>query len=121
MDVKWEGMKELQKALQEKAKMSGAKTLVKFHGAQLQNKAQNRAPVGTPESTGIPGYKGGTLRRSIGLELTDNGFTAEVEAKANYAGYVEYGTRYMNARPFLRTSYAEVSQAFKKDLERLAK
>ena len=34
-------------------------------GGKAETYAKELAPVGTPESTGIPGYHGGTLRNSI--------------------------------------------------------
>jgi HK97 gp10 family phage protein len=49
-------------------------------------------------------YRTGRLRRSITVERAtgrDAG-TVHVIAGAPYAGYVEFGTRYMAARPFMR-------------------
>lgn len=52
--------------------------------------------VGTPESTGIPGYGGGRLRSSIHHEL--NPKRASVGTNVQYARFVEYGTPNMEAR-----------------------
>lgn len=101
--------------------MSKVKQIVKDNGAALQEAAQRKAPVGTPQSTGIPGYVGGTLKRSIGLEIRDGGLTAEVEPTAEYAAYVEYGTRYMNAQPYMRPSYTAQKEKFKSDLKKLTR
>jgi len=52
--------------------------------------------VGTPESTGIPGYGGGRLRSSITNEI--NPTRASVGTNVEYAQFVEYGTAKMEAR-----------------------
>lgn len=83
--------------------------IVAQNGAELQQKAQRKSPVDT-----------GTLRRSIRLDIEDGGMTAEVSANTEYAAYVEYGTRFMAAQPFLRPALAEQAEQFKSDLERFA-
>ena len=119
--IKLEGMEKLQVKLKKNVQMSKVKQIVKDNGAALQEAAQRKAPVGTPQSTGIPGYVGGTLKRSIGLEIRDGGLTAEVEPTAEYAAYVEYGTRYMNAQPYRRPSYTAQKEKFKSDLKKLTR
>ncbi|MFA5363695.1 MAG: HK97-gp10 family putative phage morphogenesis protein [Candidatus Bathyarchaeia archaeon] len=56
--------------------------------------AEKRVPVRT-----------GNLRNSIYAKVTD--WVAEVGADATYAVAVEFGTRYMRARPFLFPSVQE--------------
>ena len=119
--IKLEGMEKLQVKLKKNVQMSKVKQIVKDNGAALQEAAQRKAPVGTPQSTGIPGYVGGTLKRSSGLEIRDGGLTAEVEPTAEYAAYVEYGTRYMNAQPYMRPSYTAQKEKFKSDLKKLTR
>ena len=119
--IKLEGMEKLQVKLKKNVQMSDVKRVVRKNGSELQKKAQKNAPVGTPQSTGIPGYVGGTLKRSIGLDITDGGMTAEVEPTAEYAAYVEYGTRYMNAQPYMRPSYKAQKEKFKSDLKKLTR
>ena len=119
--IKLEGKEKLQVKLKKNVQMSKVKQIVKDNGAALQEAAQRKAPVGTPQSTGIPGYVGGTLKRSIGLEIRDGGLTAEVEPTAEYAAYVEYGTRYMNAQPYMRPSYTAQKEKFKSDLKKLTR
>ena len=63
----------------------------------------------------------GTLKRSIRLEMLDNGFTAEVEPTAEYAAYVELGTRFMSAQPYLKPAYNEQKEKFKSDMDKLVK
>jgi len=79
--------------------------------------AKRTVPIGTPESTGIPGYKGGSLQKSIRKErwampkgnivytrIRAGGYVTNPNTgrKVHYAKYVEYGTRYMGARPYMR-------------------
>ena len=88
--VKIVGAEKLQKKLRRNVAMEDVKKVVRHNGAEMQAKAQRNAPIDT-----------GHLRRSVGLEMRDNGLTAESEATAEYAGYVEYGTRYMKAQPYI--------------------
>ncbi len=62
-----------------------------------------RCPVGTPESTHKRGYIGGRLRSSITWEVVSEGgdLSAKVGTNVEYAPYVELGTRYMRAQPYL--------------------
>lgn len=119
--IKITGIDKLQMKLKKNVQMSDVKKVVRKNGSELQKKAQKNAPVGTPQSTGIPGYVGGTLKRSIGLDITDGGMTAEVEPLAEYAAYVEYGTRYMNAQPYLKPAFNEQKEKFKQDMRKLVR
>ena len=118
-NVKIDGLDKLQKHLKWSVELTDVKRVVSHNAAELQRKAQENAPVGTPESTGIKGYVGGTLKRSIELDIKDAGFTGEVEPKAEYAGYVEYGTRFMEPKPYMGPAYKEQKAKFKQDLKML--
>ena len=104
------GTNELRKKLQQNSKLDAVKRVVKMNGAELQAKAQRNAPVDT-----------GTLKRSISLVLRDGVLTAESEATAEYAPYVEWGTRFMNAQPFMRPAYYAQKEQFKRDLNKIVK
>ena len=75
-----------------------AKELVRKAAADIQDAAMHLVPV-----------KSGTLKRSIMIDIFPGGQSAKVEATADYAAYVEYGTRYMSARPFM-TPAAQIVQ-----------
>ena len=107
--IKLEGMEKLQVKLKKNVQMNDVKRIVKSNGAALQESAQRKVPVDT-----------GNLKRSIGLEIRDSGLTAE-EPTAEYAAYVEYGTRYMNAQPYMRPSYTAQKEKFKSDLKKLTR
>ncbi len=56
--------------------------------------AKALCPVGTTESTGKQGYRGGTLRDSIDYEVDTTGDikTVSIGSDVEYAPYVELGT-----------------------------
>lgn len=57
--------------------------------------ARENAPVGTPKSTGIKNYHGGTLRNSLAYKVIDSEVYIGTNATANgtpYPIYVEFGT-----------------------------
>jgi len=119
MQVKLEGIAKLNAHLLNSLQLDAVKEAVKVNAASLEQKAKELCPVGSPETTHKPGYVGGTLRRSISTELTDNGFTSETEPHTEYAAYVEYGTRYMNAQPYMRPAFEEVSPQFMSDIKKI--
>lgn len=119
--IKFEGIYELEKGLQKRLNMDKVKAIVQNNTAQLQKNAKENAPVGTPASTGIPGYVGGTLKHSIDIELEDGGMTGVVEPTAEYGAYVELGTRFMPAKPYLKPAWEEQIKKFKADMDNLVK
>lgn len=119
--IKVIGLKELQKALKDNVNLDDVKKVVRHNGAELQSKAQQNADFkGHYEGKKfVPPT--GNLKRSIGLEITDGGFTAEVEPKAEYAGYVEVGTRFMEAQPYLKPAFDEQKKKFESDMQKLVR
>ena len=120
-DITLEGDVELQKAIAKNIKLEAMQRIIKNNGSNLQKKAQKNADFKGH-------YEGkkfvkptGNLKRSIGLEISANGLTATVEPTADYAAYVEYGTRFMDAQPYLRPAYTEQLAKFKSDLSKLVK
>lgn len=59
-------------------------------GQRAEDYAQRLTPKGNPESTGVEGYRGGTLQKSITHKVVDD--TVYVGSNVNYAPYVELGT-----------------------------
>lgn len=119
MQVKLEGADNLIAQLKENMKLDKAKLLVKAHGAQLQQKAQ--------KNCNFKGhYEGkkfvpptGTLKRSITLSIANDGLEARINTGVEYAGYVEYGTRFMKAQPYMRPALQEQEPKFINDMRRL--
>lgn len=112
--IKLDGLDKLQKALKDNVTMDDVKRVVRHNGSQLQRKTQDNADF-------VKGYQTGQTKRSVGLEITDNGFAAEVEPTTDYSPYLEYGTRFMEAQPFVGPAFNEQSAKFKKDMQRLVK
>jgi len=59
-------------------------------GIKAEKYAKALCPVGTPESTGKKGYRGGTLRNSITFQV--DGDEVSIGSNVEYAPYVELGT-----------------------------
>ena len=107
-------------------------------GGRIERYAKARCPVGTEESTGIKGYRGGTLRNSI-THYEDESSTT-VGSNVFYAPYVELGTGpnytpppewmennaqqgkgtgkgFVHPRPFLRPAIADHLNEYKRIIE----
>ena len=108
--IKVNGLDQLNAKLRKNMDPNVVKMIVRKNGADLQKKAQRYAPVAT-----------GELKRSIGLSIKDGGMTAVVAPATDYAEYVEYGTRFMEAQPFIRPAFGEQKQIFIKELEKVMK
>ena len=112
--IKITGLDKLEKALKENATLDDVKKVVKHNGSQLHRRMQRNADF-------VKGYQTGATKRSIGLEIKDGGFTANVGPETEYSPYLEYGTRYMSSQPFVKPSLDEQKKKFKSDMEKLVK
>lgn len=73
------------------AELSRAKArALEIIGLKAEGYAKRLCPVGTVESTGIKGYRGGTLRNSITHAVDKD--TVSIGSNVEYAPYVELGT-----------------------------
>lgn len=111
-DIKFNGLDELLNGLNalKKGCNSEVSKIVKHCGSICQREEMRKVPVDT-----------GTLKRSIYLEISNLGLTATIEPTANYASYVEFGTRFMAAQPYVRPAYRKATNEFKKRMKRLVK
>lgn len=114
MKIEIEGLEELQKKLKDNMQLDDVKRVVRFHGAKLQTNMQQKADFKM-------GYATGQTKRSIGLEIRNSGFDAEVGPETEYSPYLEYGTRFMSAQPFVRPAFNEQKEKFKRDMNKLVK
>ena len=121
--IEIKGLDKLQKALKDNVTLDDVKHVVKANGAALQQNMQDKADFSR-------GYQTGQIKRSIMLEIVDSGFSVEVgsdrtfaEAHPNteYAPYVEFGTRFMEAQPFVKPAYEEQKEKFERDMKKLVK
>lgn len=124
--IKVTGIDKLKKALKDNVTMDDVKRVVRHHGSKLQERMQNAADF-------TQGYQTGTTKRSIDLEILDKGLTAAVcQGKeplnpksglpaTEYSPYLEYGTRFMDAQPFVKPSHDAQKKEFKKDMQKLVR
>lgn len=109
-------------------------------GMKIEYYAKHLCPVGTSESTGKKGYRGGTLRNSITYQVDSEAGEVAVGSNVEYAPYVELGTgpyfntppqweqfgskrgssirrSYVKPRPYLRPAIEEHIDLYKKIIE----
>lgn len=117
MQVKVNGIPKLEKKLKENCTMNDVKVVVRMNGALLQKTMQRHA---SPSVAFKKGYSHGDTKSSIKApEISADGMSAKVGPTTKYAPYVEYGTRFMEAEPFVRPAYMEVHRKFIEDLKKL--
>lgn len=109
-NVSLKGVSELTMKLKSNANMKDVKQIVKQNTAEMTQGAQRKAPVDT-----------GNLRRSITMDLSDGGLTGKVKPMAEYASYVEYGTRFSPRQAFMAPSFNRQKEQFKRDINQLIK
>ncbi len=112
--IKVTGLDKLEKSLKKNVTMGDVKKVVRHNGAEMQRKMQENADF-------TQGYQTGTTKRSIGLEILDNGFTASVGPETEYSPYLEYGTRFMDAQPFVKPAHDAQKKKFKQDMKKLVR
>lgn len=101
--IEIENLKEIQDLFKAMPKEVDAelKKSVKQAGALILAREKQEAPVGK--------YKGGNLRRSIGMEYFDIGVRIGPGLSAPYAGYVHFGTGiYGERHDYIRPRKAKV-------------
>lgn len=112
--ITYTGIVELQKKLRENCTMNDVRDVVKQNGSEMNAKIVRNANF-------VKGYQTGTTKRSIALEIRDNGMTAASGASTEYAPYLERGTRLMDAQPFVKPAFNSQKEIFKRDLDKLMK
>lgn len=112
--IKFEGLEELEKKLKSNVTLDDVKRVVRQNGTELQRRMQGKADF-------KKGYQTGTTKRSIDLEIQDGGLTADSGPTTEYAPYLEYGTRFMEAQPFVRPALEEQAEQFKSDMQKLVR
>ena len=121
----------------------GIERILTMIGIKAEKAAKGRCPVGTPKSTGIKGYRGGTLRNSItfNVDMDRSGGTLSIGTNVEYAPYVELGTGpyfdsppawleytakkgsgighgYVRPRPFLRPAIEDHIEEYKNIIDK---
>lgn len=118
--ISFKGLDKLEKKLIQNAKMDDVKKVVKDNGLTLQGNVVKNAG----ETTFNKGYFTGNLKQDVagnGFKLSNGGLTATVGTSVEYGAHLEYGTRYMEAEPFLKAPFEQIKNEFKADIYKLAK
>lgn len=108
----FEGLEELESKLKKNVSLSDVKRVVRNNGSKLQSNIQKNADFSK-------GYATGTTKRSVNLQIGANGLEASSEPQTDYSQYVEWGTRFMEAQPFVRPGFVETKENFKSDIRKL--
>lgn len=114
MVFKIEGLDKLEKKLKDNIKLERIKQTVRQNGDELKEKINKNAEF-------TKGYQTGTTKRSVDVSYKDNGFTAESGAKTEYAEYLERGTRFMDAQPFVKPAFDAQKIKFKRDMDKITR
>ena len=107
--LEFEGIDEMAQSLLKNASPEKRSKVLRKYGSKLKEAAVNRAQFNK-------GYSTGATRRSITLQVESD--KAIVEALTSYSGYLEVGTRKMEAQPFMKPAIDEVAP---KMVEEMAK
>ena len=97
--LEFEGLDEMAQSLLRNASPEKRLKVLRKYGAKVKEAAINNAQFKGKYTTGA-------TRRSITLQAGGN--QAVIEALTNYSGYVEVGTRKMEAQPFMKPALEEV-------------
>ncbi|MBA4699229.1 MAG: HK97 gp10 family phage protein [Ruminococcus sp.] len=108
-DIKIIGLDKLEKQLKKNATLNDVKQAVKMSGTTLQEEAKRIVPV---DSSNLKDTM-------IGPEISNGGMTVEVAAMAEYGEYVEYGTRYMEAQPYMRPALKKAEKEFRANMKKM--
>ena len=103
-----EGGDEMVRAIRGRFNHDKVARVVKRNTAQAQQKAMRLAAVDT-----------GFMKRSITMRIDVTGLAGYITAGAEYSPYVEYGTRKMDAQPFMRPAAREQAPIFVRDMKNL--
>lgn len=119
--IRVKGMEALIAKLEKGIDFKEAQEVVKMNGAEL-DKEMNRNAKFKGHYRGKKFIKPtGATKRSIRLTMSEGGLRASVMPTTEYAPYLEYGTRFMSAQPFVKVSYQKQKEKFLADLKRLMK
>lgn len=118
MKITVKGTDLLTKHLSKIKDLEFARKTIEKHGPKLQKAMKDNAE---PGKIFVKGYSTGETKRSISLEIIDNGLTVIVAPNTEWAVYPEYGTRFMEAEPFVKPALDSVEKGFIEDLEKMDK
>lgn len=116
MDVKLNGIEQLQLKLKRNVTLEDVKRVVQTNGDQLNKRMKEQT-----HDSFKKGYSLGDTARSINTVMSRGGLTATVKPTMDYDAYVEFGTRFMDAEPFVKPAFDTQKQKFISDLKKLCR
>lgn len=102
--------RKLRKALQNDEKKKLIQKTVKLNTSEMQRQSARNVPVIT-----------GNLKRSQQIHFGDNGLEGVVSFTADYAAYVEFGTRFKGGRKYLGRAYNQQKDKFLEDIHKIVR
>lgn len=108
MKIEIEGGDELVRSIRNRLGADRVVPVIRRNTSQAQAKAMRLSAVDT-----------GFMKRSITMRIDISGLAGYIVAGADYSPYVEMGTRYMTAQPFMRPAAREQAPIFLSDLRNL--
>lgn len=116
ISISLKGIRELQQTIERKKDLTPVREIVAKHGALLKDKT-----IANMSATYTAGYSTGATARSVTNTIGDGGLSATVAPHTEYFPYLEYGTRFMSAKPTLKPAFAYEAVKFVNDLQKLVK
>lgn len=113
------GVNALSEKLKKNATMDDVKKVVKTNTVELNRKMVQKAQFKGHEKNGVFISPTGATRRSITTKLALNGMQGKDFPTTEYAFYLEYGTRFMSAQPFVSPAFRQQKPIFLSDMKRL--
>lgn len=114
ISIQLKGIEALQRKIEKKKDLAPVRAVVAKHGALLKAKT-----ISNMNSAYSAGYSTGATARSVTNTLSNGGMTATVAPHTEYFPYLEYGTRFMAARPTLHPAFTYQSIRFLNDLKKV--
>lgn len=115
VEFNFSGFKELEALMKKSANVTQqVKSVVSKNGDFLKERMVRNADF-------KEGYQTGTTKLSIQEHIENGGMAVTVGPTTEYAPYLEYGTRYMEAQPFVRPAFTIQVPKFVRDLENIIK
>lgn len=114
--IELKGIAKLQREIESQKDLTPVKEIIAKHGALLQRRTQ--AEMGAAY---VRGYSTGATAKSVTNTLANGGLTAVVAPHTEYFAYLEYGTRFMDAKPTLTPAFNYQKIQFVNDLRKLVK
>lgn len=123
ISYKIHGLEELQRAIAKRPYMMAtqAKAIVERNATQLKRQTmRNMTEAYTGHKEGSRFVKPtGATKGSVNITYQQAGMTAIVAPHTEYFAYLEYGTRFMAARPTLKPAWVMQRVKFANDLKKM--